>query len=98
MSDGNERPEPPEHLTERSKELWRESQAERQWSTGKLTLLAQALESLDRADMAAEIVRREGIVITGGKMPHAHPATKIEKDARSQFAMIWKELDCGRLF
>jgi len=85
---------PPDHLLDRAKKLWLAVVAARQWHPAKLVLLAEALECLDRADAAAAIVRREGIVITGRTMPHAHPATKIEKDARSKFATLWKELGC----
>lgn len=90
-------PTAPEHLSERSRKLWQDVLMARQWHPAKLALLGQALESLDRADAAAAIVRTEGIVVTGGKMPHLHPAVKAEKDARTQFAALWRSLGCDRL-
>ena len=49
---------------------------------------------MDRADQAAAILNREGLITgsTSGKMAHVHPAVRIEKDARAEFRRIWGQL------
>jgi P27 family predicted phage terminase small subunit len=87
-------PEAPEHLSERSKRIWIELVGTRALSVGRLTALQVALESLDRADEAREVVNQEGLTNktkTTGTV-HLHPLLKVEKDARSQFFRIWNQL------
>jgi P27 family predicted phage terminase small subunit len=86
--------DPPEHLSEKSKSLWRELVPARAKSPGRIALLAVALEAKDRADEARELVKSEGMISQkeGSKMLHVHPALKIEKDARSQFLSAWNQL------
>ena len=86
--------EPPAGLSEKSCRIWKELVPARGVSPGRLILLAVALRALDRADQAAEIVEREGMVTvtkTTG-LSHAHPALKVERDARQQFLQAWSKL------
>jgi phage terminase small subunit len=86
--------DPPEHLSEPSKSLWRELVPARALSPGRVALLTVALEAKDRADQARKLVNSEGMISQkeGSKMIHVHPALKIEKDARAQFLSAWNQL------
>ena len=88
---------PPEHLSERSQKLWKEIVVIKRKniiSPGRVVLLEQALTALDRADEAAEIVRKEGMITktaTTGAV-HVHPMVKVERENRALFARLWKQL------
>jgi len=84
-------PEPPEHLSERSKHLWREIAPNEARTIERQTLFQAALECLDRADEARRIVQEEGLTTktaTTGAV-HIHPAVRVEREARAQFVKIW---------
>ena len=84
-------PEPPAHLSERSRELWRAIVPDRALSPGRVALLQAALEALDRADQAREILDREGLTITTKStgMVHVHPLVKVERENRQLFIRAW---------
>ncbi|MDI7245859.1 MAG: hypothetical protein QME92_00055 [Bacillota bacterium] len=86
--------EPPAHLSERSKALWRQVVPDRAKSPGRLALLQTALEALDRADQARQVLDREGLFTTtpGSGVTHVHPAARIEREARALFLRAWTEL------
>lgn len=81
----------PADLSERSQRLWTSLVGGRAKSPERIALLESALRSLDRADEAAEILKRDGLIVRTGrsKFPHAHPALKVEKDSRALFARHW---------
>jgi P27 family predicted phage terminase small subunit len=81
----------PEHLSEKSRALWRQIAPLHARSVGRRTLLEAALAALDQADAADEVVRREGMTKTTGRsgVSHAHPCTKIAFQARAQFLKAW---------
>lgn len=88
-------PDPPEHLNERSKSLWRQVVVSGKTRTPVwLTLLTTGLEALDRADQCRQAVNEEGLTSTtprsGAK--HTHPLLKIELEARRQAAAILDRL------
>ena len=85
---------PPDHLSEKSKALWASLVPRRAKSPERLALLTVALESLDRADAARELLAEEGMVATTAttKAVHLHPAAKLERESRAIFARIWKQL------
>ena len=66
-------------------------------SPGRIALMQTALEALDRADQARELLSREGITTTTTSTGavHIHPAVRIEKDSRALFARIWSQLELG---
>lgn len=88
------RPDPPAHLSERAQALWTAVLRGRRVSPGRLALVQAALEALDRADGARELIAQQGIVVTSERsgVAHAHPAVKIEREARAQFASMWRAL------
>lgn len=94
MTDRLDEFEPPAHLSDASKALWRDLVPGRARSRGRLVLLTVALEAKDRADEARDLIAAEGMVTKeeGAKMTHIHPALRIEKDARQQFLVAWREL------
>ncbi|MBM3724390.1 MAG: hypothetical protein FJW40_03045 [Acidobacteria bacterium] len=89
-----EPPEPPEHLSERSRDLWRKLAPTSAKSLERRTLFQAALEALDRADEARRLIQAEGLIsrTASSGAVHVHPAVKIEREARAQFVRIWELL------
>ena len=91
---------PPAYLSDKSQQLWRDIvviKRKNMISLGRVVLLEQALTALDRADEAAEIVRKEGMTTkttTTGAV-HVHPLVKVERENRGLFARLWKQLGFG---
>ncbi len=87
-------PEPPAHLSDRAKSLWREFVPSRARSIGRMPLLQAALESLDRADGARAAIETEGLTTTTKTTGavHLHPLVKVEREARQQFSRLWEQL------
>jgi phage terminase small subunit len=87
-------PDPPPHLSERSKLLWREIGPLKVNLPGQLPLFTSALECLDRVDEVRCVIAAEGLTsttrTTGAQ--HIHPLLKIEAAARQQFARLWVAL------
>jgi phage terminase small subunit len=84
-------PAPPEHLSERSRDLWRQLGPTEARSLQRRTFFQVGLEALDRADEARRLVAVEGMTTTTestGAM-HVNPLVKIERDSRAQFVHIW---------
>ncbi|MDY6793694.1 MAG: hypothetical protein SWK76_00205 [Actinomycetota bacterium] len=87
-------PEPPEHLSERSKDLWRQVIPSRALSPGRLILIEEALSALDRADECRGAISGEGLTTrteTTGAI-HLHPLAKLERESRAQFIRAWTAL------
>ncbi|MCX7011322.1 MAG: P27 family phage terminase small subunit [Candidatus Sumerlaeota bacterium] len=85
-------------MSERGRALWGEVAGERGKSAPRLALLEQALLALDRADEAARTIAEEGVVVRSKRsgVSRAHPAIRIETEARRQFTAIWKQLGLDR--
>ena len=81
-------------LTKSSMHIWTEYADSIIKSPAKKALLRQALEARDRAIEAGKILKAEGIIFVTGKtkMPHCHPATKIEKESWSIVLKIFQTL------
>jgi P27 family predicted phage terminase small subunit len=79
---------PPGHLSDYSKRLWSALVADWVLDTAQLAILRVALEARDRLEQAREILSREGLTIEGASgMTRAHPALKVEKEARAGFLL-----------
>jgi hypothetical protein len=85
----------PEHLSQRSKELWTALVPRRAKSPERLALLVTALEALDRADAARSSIEVHGMVTVteATKAVHVHPLVRVERESRQLFAKIWKTLE-----
>ena len=88
-------PTPPEHLSERSKSLWKELVGNRINSSGRITMFQEALEALDLADLAREARIKEGLITVTKRsgVSHINPLLKIERENRQLFAKIWTSLN-----
>lgn len=86
-------PEPPAHLRPESSEWFREVVSEYDLERHHLILLVSACESLDRATQAREAIAKHGAVFTDRYgQPRARPEVQIERDSRTQFARLLREL------
>ncbi len=87
-------PSPPEGLSERALALWHDVVPRRGISKERLCLLTEALRALDRAESARRLVDEQGLTTTTGRsgVTHVHPAVKVERESRQQFAKIWVDL------
>jgi hypothetical protein len=84
-------PEPPDHLSERSKALWRQIGPEKIIQPGQLPIFLASLESLDRSDTARALIDAEGMVLTTKStgMTHLNPLLKTEAASRREFSRLW---------
>lgn len=86
--------EPPEHLSESSKELWRAIVPRRAKSPERLALLEEALSIRDRLlQIRALIASQDQLVEEGEKMIHLHPLVRAEREWSQAFLRLWKALD-----
>lgn len=86
-------PEPPAHLRPESSEWFREVVSEYDLERHHLILLVSACEALDRAAGAREAIAKHGAVFTDRYgQPRARPEVQIERDSRTQFARLLREL------
>lgn len=84
-------PEPPEGLSPASLAIWREETTTRTWSQARLAMLTDALRARDRAARLRASVGADAIV-TGGKIPHVHPAIKAAQEEERTFAKLARAL------
>lgn len=87
-------PPAPKTLSPRAASFWKSLVPRRCASPERLLLLEAALEALDRADAALEILSRDGLTYTTEttKAVHAHPMLKVEADARRTLVRLWLAL------
>jgi hypothetical protein len=78
----------PTHFSAKSRKLWKSINAEYQLEVEAAELLRVALENLDLADQARELLRNEGLVIDGKK----HPASDAVKLHDGMFLRAIRQL------
>ncbi len=90
-----ETPPPPEHLSERSCQLWEDVAGRRVNSPEQYVLLRVALEALDEADECRRIIAEDGLVLTtlGSGTKHKHPLLDAGRSARAAFTKTWALLN-----
>jgi P27 family predicted phage terminase small subunit len=88
-----ELPAPPSHLSAETADWWRAIVAEYEMAPHHLKLLEAAADAWDRLTTARSEVLRDGITVEGGQGRRQHPAVAIERDARTAFARLVRELD-----
>lgn len=93
-SGSHDRPEPPGHLSEEGKALWRD--VLETWHVGPdgLRLLRAACESWDLYLRASAELRAAGTTFTNPETGaiHRHPAAGVAKDALSGFRLSLKDI------
>jgi len=83
----------PAGLSSRSRGLWKAVVDEFELSPAELELLRSALICLDRADEAAEVLDREGLIASDRYgSPKPHPAADIEARNRVIFGRFVAQL------
>ena len=85
-------PQPPDHLSPAMQEWWRQVTAEHDLDPHRQHLLRLACEAFDRCQQAREALTREGISVAGKYGPRQHPAVAVERDAKSAFARLVRDL------
>lgn len=68
-------PSAPKHFSTKARQLWAAIHADYELAPEACELLRVALENLDLADKARELLRNEGLVVNGRK----HPASDAVK-------------------
>ena len=65
----------PERLSDRSRRIWGRIVPKNRRSTGRVTILEEALRALDKVDQVREILERDGMVTKTEKTGaiHLHP-------------------------
>jgi P27 family predicted phage terminase small subunit len=87
-------PEPPAHLSSEAASWWQSVVRDYSLEPHHLRLLQAACEAWDRCQQAREAVADDGLTFkdSGGNLK-ANPAVAIERDARTLFARLVRELD-----
>ena len=87
--------QPPEHLSESAKEWWADALADFDFEPHHLRLLQAACEAWDRMQQArTALADHGGLTFTDERgVIRAHPAVAMERDARTAFARLVRELD-----
>lgn len=87
-------PAAPSHLSEPARKWWRSVVTDYALEPHHLHLLRLTCESWDRGQEAREVLATSGIMVTDDRGNiRAHPAVAVEKDSRTAFARLLRELD-----
>lgn len=86
-------PKPPVSLGKAGKAFWRRVVDGWTLDVAELEVLDQACATLDRAEQARAVLDKEGLTITAGRGSiKTHPAAAIERDSRTLFARLVRDL------
>jgi len=87
-------PEPPEHLTEKAKDLFRFYCGKTVRAPGQIALLIRGLEAMDTADECGRVIREEGLSVRSERsgLVRQHPLLNTQREATAQMLKVWKEL------
>ena len=86
-------PAPPGHMGKAGRRLWRRIMADYDVPESVLDLLEQCCGALDRAESCRERIDAEGLVVLDRfEQTRPHALLAAERDARSQFRMLYREL------
>src|SRR5215467_1699147 len=81
-------PKAPQYFSEKARNLWKKIHSDYQLEVEAAELLRVALENLDLADRARELLRNEGLVVAGKK----HPASDAVKLHDGMFLRAIRQL------
>ncbi len=83
----------PEHLKPATAAWWKSVVGEYALEPHHVRLLTLAAESYDRCTEAREIIAKEGLTYRDRfKQPRQHPACAIERDNKTSFSRLLREL------
>jgi hypothetical protein len=84
----------PEGLSERSRRILGKVVPKNCRSTGRITILEEALRALDQADRVREVLELEGMRTKTEKTGtvHLHPLCRVETECRAFFFKCWSRL------
>jgi len=86
--------QPPEHLSVDAVSWWRSVQSDFALEPHHIRLLTLACEAWDRGQQARAILDAEGLTYDDRfGAPRARPEAAIERDSRTAFARLLRELD-----
>jgi P27 family predicted phage terminase small subunit len=86
-------PEPPAHLSDKSKQLWNSILAQKHFTDNNLAMFQAALEAHDRAAEARKEIKDRGMLLTSANGSiHANPCLKVEQDSLTLFVKIFEKL------
>jgi phage terminase small subunit len=88
-----ELPAPPPHLSPDAADWWRQTVAAYELEPHHLKILEAACDAWDRLVTARAEVLRDGSTIEGARGKKQHPAVAVERDSRTAFARLIRELD-----
>ncbi len=89
-----DQPDPPTHLSQDASAWWRAAVAAYSFEHHHLLLLRAAAEAWDRCQQARQAVADQGLTFSdSGGAIKANPAVAIERDARTLFARLVRELN-----
>ena len=85
---------PPKHLDKAGKAWFRRVVQDYEFRTGaEIELLVQAASTLDRIEQCRDQIKTDGLTVpTAGGGCKPHPAANIERDNRTLFARLCREL------
>ena len=98
MATDSDQPKPPKHLRPATKRWWNAVLDEYSLEPHHLKLLARAAGAWDRGEEAREAITSHGLTYTDRfGAPRARPEVAMERDCRTGFARLIRELDldCG---
>jgi phage terminase small subunit len=85
---------PPDHLSDAAKIWWREVIATYALEDHHVKLLTLAAESWDRSEQARAALAQHGLTFNDRfGTPRARPEIAIERNAKTSFARLLRELD-----
>ena len=87
-------PRAPSGLSAEARRLWREVNSEWELTVADRAVLHVGLQTLDPLRQAQEAIATDGLIYSSGKgkLKRIHPATRIEREARTAFLVAWRQL------
>ena len=94
MTKGKPKLKPPKHLTSETARWWAAVVGEFEHEPHHVRLLTLAAEAFDRCQQARQIIAKAGLTYEDRfDRPVVRPEVAIERDSRTAFARLLRELD-----